>query len=161
MHCRLLSLRCARATELFQRRGALPVRSLRTQTICSGVIMRKKKVVVVGAGFAGVTAARTLLSESKTPIEVTVLEGSSRIGGRACTKEVTFLLPWKVRHTDTSPICSHHSLPGLLWFRLKDVERWNSGQLGFTELWATLCMNMLFIWVLCPVTRLETLVGLA
>ena len=59
--------------------------------------MRKKKVVVVGGGFAGVSAARTLLSESKVPIEVTVLEASPRVGGRACTKEVTFLLPWELR----------------------------------------------------------------
>ena len=51
--------------------------------------MQKKKVVVVGAGFAGISAARTLLAESKVPVEVTVLEASSRIGGRACTREVT------------------------------------------------------------------------
>ena len=50
--------------------------------------LRQRKVVVVGAGFAGVSAARTLLSQSDIPIDVTILEGSSRVGGRACTKEV-------------------------------------------------------------------------
>ncbi len=50
--------------------------------------MQKKKVVVVGAGFAGITAARTLLAEATAPLEVVVLEASSRIGGRAHTMEV-------------------------------------------------------------------------
>ncbi len=50
--------------------------------------MQKKKVVVVGAGFAGITAARTLLAEATAPVEVIVLEASSRIGGRAHTMEV-------------------------------------------------------------------------
>ena len=50
--------------------------------------MQKKKVVVVGAGFAGITAARTLLAEATAPLEVVVLESSSRIGGRAHTMEV-------------------------------------------------------------------------
>ncbi|KAL0055945.1 hypothetical protein WJX82_006032 [Trebouxia sp. C0006] len=50
--------------------------------------MQKKKVVVVGAGFAGITAARTLLAEATAPVEVIVLEASSRIGGRAHTMEL-------------------------------------------------------------------------
>ena len=50
--------------------------------------MPKKKVVVVGAGFAGISAARTLLAEARTPIDVVVLEANSRVGGRACTAEV-------------------------------------------------------------------------
>ncbi len=50
--------------------------------------MQRKKVVVVGAGFAGITAARNLLAEATTPLEVVVLEASSRIGGRAHTMEV-------------------------------------------------------------------------
>lgn len=50
--------------------------------------MHKKNVVVVGAGFAGVSAARTLLAESLKPIDVTILEASTRVGGRACTREI-------------------------------------------------------------------------
>ncbi len=53
--------------------------------------MQKQKVVVVGAGFAGITAARTLLEEAVSPLEVVVLEASSRVGGRACTTEVTLV----------------------------------------------------------------------
>ncbi len=55
-------------------------------TVCAN--MQKKKVLVVGAGFAGITAARTLLAEATAPLEVVVLEASSRVGGRAHTMEV-------------------------------------------------------------------------
>ena len=57
--------------------------------------MQKQKVVVVGAGFAGITAARTLLAEAAVPVEVVIVEASSRVGGRACTKEVIFVLRHK------------------------------------------------------------------
>ncbi|CAL5227355.1 g10303 [Coccomyxa viridis] len=40
-------------------------------------------VVVIGAGFAGLSAARTL--QAGRSLQVTVLEGSSRVGGRAHT----------------------------------------------------------------------------
>lgn len=50
--------------------------------------MQKRKVAVIGAGFAGISAARTLLQEGKGLINVTVLEASERVGGRACTKQV-------------------------------------------------------------------------
>ena len=60
--------------------------------------MQKKKVIVVGAGFAGITAARTLLAEAAAPLDVIVLEASSRVGGRACTTEV---LSW-ARHAKQS-----------------------------------------------------------
>ena len=54
--------------------------------------LQEKKVVVVGAGFAGVSAARTLLAQSEVPIDVTILEASSRVGGRASTREVYICL---------------------------------------------------------------------
>lgn len=38
-------------------------------------------VVVIGAGFAGVTAARDL---SESGLSVLVLEGRDRLGGRTC-----------------------------------------------------------------------------
>lgn len=41
-------------------------------------------VVVVGAGFAGLTAARELARAGRT---VVVLEGRDRVGGRTCTEE--------------------------------------------------------------------------
>lgn len=50
--------------------------------------MQTRKVAVVGAGFAGISAARTLLRDSDGLIDVTVLEASSRVGGRASTVQV-------------------------------------------------------------------------
>lgn len=57
----------------------------------------KKHVAVIGAGYAGLAAARTLLASSN--VGVTVFEATNRVGGRACTGLVskrripTFLLP--------------------------------------------------------------------
>ncbi|MEM9058173.1 MAG: FAD-dependent oxidoreductase, partial [Pseudomonadota bacterium] len=48
-------------------------------------------VVVVGAGAAGLAAAKTLLKEG---LAVTVLEADSRIGGRAWTESETFGFPY-------------------------------------------------------------------
>ncbi|KAF2365501.1 Amine oxidase, partial [Trinorchestia longiramus] len=44
-------------------------------------------VVVVGAGLAGLTAARTLLSKEKS-LQVLVVEARDRVGGRTCTLPV-------------------------------------------------------------------------
>ena len=43
-------------------------------------------VIVIGAGFAGLSAARTL--QAGRSLQITVLEGSGRIGGRAHTLQV-------------------------------------------------------------------------
>jgi len=43
----------------------------------------KRHVAVVGAGFAGLAAARTLLAEGRGQVEVTILEADSVVGGRA------------------------------------------------------------------------------
>jgi len=48
-------------------------------------------VVVIGAGSAGLSAARTLTAEGKS---VVVLEGADRIGGRAYTESETFGIPF-------------------------------------------------------------------
>jgi protoporphyrinogen oxidase len=42
-----------------------------------------RHVAVVGAGFAGLAAARTLLAEGKGHIKVTILEADAVVGGRA------------------------------------------------------------------------------
>ncbi len=47
-----------------------------------------RKVAVIGAGFAGLGAARLLKQEARQHLDVTVLEGSQRVGGRACTLQV-------------------------------------------------------------------------
>lgn len=47
-----------------------------------------KKVIIVGAGFAGLAAARRLASHGQGRWQATILEGSNRVGGRAHTVEV-------------------------------------------------------------------------
>lgn len=48
-------------------------------------------VVVIGAGSAGLAAARTLIAEGKS---VVIVEGANRIGGRAYTESETFGVPY-------------------------------------------------------------------
>ena len=48
-------------------------------------------VVVIGAGSAGLAAARTLIADGKSVI---VIEGADRIGGRAYTESNTFGIPF-------------------------------------------------------------------
>ena len=45
-------------------------------------------VVVVGGGIAGLAAALALLDRSPSPVDVTVLEGSPRVGGKLALAEV-------------------------------------------------------------------------
>lgn len=45
-----------------------------------------KHVIVVGAGFAGLAAAKHLIDNGT--VSLTVLEGGDRVGGRACTKDL-------------------------------------------------------------------------
>lgn len=70
-----------------------------------------RRVVVIGAGLAGLTAARNL---SKEAFDVTVLEAQNRIGGRVCSKElcmhtqgkfiVEFGANWLHGDTDKNPL---------------------------------------------------------
>jgi protoporphyrinogen oxidase len=56
-----------------------------------------KKVVIVGAGFAGLTAARTLLDRAPPgSVSVTILEATDRVGGRARTCVVRIVIPGSV-----------------------------------------------------------------
>lgn len=48
-------------------------------------------VVVIGAGSAGLSAARSLIAQGKS---VVVVEGAERIGGRAYTESTTFGVPF-------------------------------------------------------------------
>ena len=45
-----------------------------------------RNVVIVGAGFAGLAAAKSLVTAGGEDVTVTVLEGGSRVGGRANTQ---------------------------------------------------------------------------
>ena len=64
------------------------------ETLTSWCAGRTPRVVVVGAGPAGLSSARALI---KMGIEVTVLEGQDRIGGRV--------------HTASLPARPEHNLP--------------------------------------------------
>lgn len=95
--------------------------------------MHKKNVVVVGAGFAGVSAARTLLAESLKPIDVTILEASTRVGGRACTREVCSSLGTCVLSTAEAALnCSpytRHADPRLWKGRARSyLVSWDRGE---------------------------------
>jgi len=57
----------------------------------SAALSPNPDVVVVGAGIAGLTAARTLMNAGKS---VVVLEAANRIGGRAYTEDHTFGQPF-------------------------------------------------------------------
>jgi len=48
-------------------------------------------VVIIGAGSAGLSAARTLIAQGKS---VVIVEGADRIGGRAYTESETFGVPY-------------------------------------------------------------------
>ena len=60
-------------------------------------LWEQMSVVVIGAGFAGLSAARTL--QAGRSLQVTVLEGSSRVGGRAHTLQVWNKLTLSIYHT--------------------------------------------------------------
>lgn len=50
--------------------------------------MDKKRVVIVGGGVTGLSAAYHLqkqVQSAKLPIEITLIEGSNRLGGRIHT----------------------------------------------------------------------------
>lgn len=68
--------------------GAMAVASLPTW---AQAIPTNPDVVIIGAGSAGIAAARTLLIQGKSVI---VVEGAARIGGRAYTESDTFGVPF-------------------------------------------------------------------
>jgi phytoene dehydrogenase-like protein len=47
-----------------------------------------RKVIIIGAGFAGLAAARRVASKGADRWQATILEASNRVGGRAHTVEV-------------------------------------------------------------------------
>ena len=63
-------------------------------TMAEGAAARK--VIIIGAGFAGLAAARRVASGGAGRWQATILEGSHRVGGRAHTVEVRCHPTWGV-----------------------------------------------------------------
>jgi len=73
-------------------------RSVRTGLLAAATLPARAQtiptnldVVIIGAGAAGLSAARTLIAQGKS---VVIVEGSGRIGGRAYTESDTFGVPF-------------------------------------------------------------------
>src|SRR3954469_9909642 len=67
---------------------------------------READIVVIGAGAAGIAAARRIVAANR---KVIVIEASDRIGGRCLTDTATFGVPFDrgarwVRNPDTNPL---------------------------------------------------------
>ena len=56
-------------------------------TMAEGAAARK--VIIIGAGFAGLAAARRVAFRGAGRWQATILEGSHRVGGRSHTAEVS------------------------------------------------------------------------
>ncbi|KAL9244271.1 hypothetical protein vseg_018067 [Gypsophila vaccaria] len=84
------------------------------QGLCSSRIEKRQNtspsVIVIGAGFAGITAARALFDAS---IQVTVLESRDRIGGRVCT-DYTFGFPVDLGASWLHGVCNENPLAPLI-----------------------------------------------
>ncbi|WP_085908979.1 flavin monoamine oxidase family protein [Kiloniella majae] len=79
-----------------------------TKPLSSNSDMTNPDVIIIGAGIAGVTAARTLIQQG---ISVLVLEARNRIGGRAYTECETFGVPYDhgctwLHSADENPLSS-------------------------------------------------------
>lgn len=87
-------------------------------------------VVVVGAGAAGLAAARTALACGLT---VVVLEAKRRIGGRAHTDTRTFGIPWDrgahwLHHASSNPFTAFADAEGFAYDRTALPRRlWSGG----------------------------------
>lgn len=87
-----MTVRTTASKNLMRRRhvlaalAALPATQLMSQTLPSD-----PDVVIIGAGAAGMSAARALMAAGKTVI---VLESADRVGGRAYTESETFGVPY-------------------------------------------------------------------
>ncbi|MBV9532546.1 MAG: FAD-dependent oxidoreductase [Bradyrhizobium sp.] len=69
--------------------AARPV--LTTRAIAAPKVSREADIVVIGAGAAGIAAARRIVAENR---KVIVLEASSEIGGRCATDVASFEVPF-------------------------------------------------------------------
>src|SRR5262245_15928595 len=87
-----------------------------TRRCASSVIMNGCDIAVIGAGAAGLVAARSLIERG---ISALCIEARNRIGGRAWTDSETFGVPFD---------------RGCAWLHSGDINPWRpiAADLGFT-----------------------------
>ncbi|XP_019107311.1 polyamine oxidase 2 isoform X1 [Beta vulgaris subsp. vulgaris] len=90
----------------FQKRGLKGLCFSRTE----GRQAASPSVIVIGAGMAGIAAARALYDAS---IQVTVLESRDRVGGRVCT-DYTFGFPVDLGASWLHGVCNENPLAPLI-----------------------------------------------
>lgn len=78
-------------------------------------IYPQPRIVVVGAGLAGLAAAKTLLENGFT--DVTILEASDHIGGRVQS----------VQHGKTTPVC----LTGHVSWHVMAINKWQENEASY------------------------------
>src|SRR5215475_10511635 len=86
--------------------AALALTPVVGQNAWSAQRSREADIVVIGAGAAGIAAARRIMAANRTVI---VVEASSQIGGRCFTDSSTFDAPFDrgarwMHNPDTNPI---------------------------------------------------------
>src|SRR4051794_27763829 len=84
-------------------------------------------VVIVGAGAAGIAAARRLTAEK---LKVIVFEAQDRIGGRCATDTKTFGVPFDlgahwIHNPDSNPVVTGAPAPDIY-----PAPRWQSVRIG-------------------------------
>lgn len=79
-------------------------------------MLARRRVIIIGAGFAGLSAARTIQGSAGDRVEVVVLEASSAVGGRARSAVVSQGMAR--RHM----LCRQRAQPGLL------ARRWGASE---------------------------------
>ena len=117
-----------------------------------GAVPANPDVVIVGAGMAGLTAARFLI---KNGITVAVLEARERIGGRAYTESATFGVPYDhgcawLHSADQNPVTKIASELGFniveddgeLWLYLGDREATDDEYEVFEEYFEALASKL-------------------
>ena len=84
--------------------AVVAVKQLRQQHI--GMASTQRHVVVIGAGFAGLAAARTLLAQGAGQVQVTLLEADAVIGGAVRRAGASQINPSLDRYVLPEPICT-------------------------------------------------------
>ena len=58
---------------------------MNSQQHCTSTAPKPIRCIIIGAGIAGLTAAKTLLKHAPGRVEVCLVEAGARVGGRCCS----------------------------------------------------------------------------